>query len=529
MMRPRPLLILACLSSFLFSGCAVHQLHNDQERMRSVLLELYTNQVMDNLVRAINGLPIIQLDYSNAQATVTADANFVVSDGLATSHTNTLTAVALQSTSVIRVLTNTLTATPGLSNINAVAVQANPVTTNNELYDAYLRYLAEPGSLRISDCPPPKGAAHRCVQFHKKYYWIPMEFRDEFFALATVTTAQRGLLLFPPEDFYRLSVIDLAEPTSVEHLICMLPEIEPWFKRPENFRALANDVLTKNNWLNKKQVARVGDNPMAMPLAEIIDQLVTNKPFKDTQLAELKAAKLGTANDILKYAAQAWPKDDPKAVQNAVQAGAEAVWRNHVAQDLLEHPTPIKNADQRRKDLENVTNDIAAYYASQKKNPEQAKDELKDKIVDIVGGMRKNGNFFVVPIKADKQVPNDVGYFEFEDGNTAVIAEYQPDCRGRRFISNELILFLDPNPDPAKAPPHMKTPGDLHFPITVKFFLNDPRKRPRERPTTKELLDRVPFPTPQVALEPPPVRAAPAPTELHRARFLAPQPIADAN
>ena len=44
----------------------------------------------------------------------------------------------------------------GSMNANQVTIQAMPVTTQNEVYDAYLQYLRQPGSLIISDDPPPK-------------------------------------------------------------------------------------------------------------------------------------------------------------------------------------------------------------------------------------------------------------------------------------------------------------------------------------------------------------------------------------
>ena len=57
---------------------------------------------------------------------------------------------------------NTWMYSAGATNTNQVAVTANPVTTNPEIYDAYLEFLTLPGSLRVSpddppDPEPPKG------------------------------------------------------------------------------------------------------------------------------------------------------------------------------------------------------------------------------------------------------------------------------------------------------------------------------------------------------------------------------------
>ena len=53
------------------AGCRSTQLAQDQDQFRARLLDLYTNQIMDNLVRADQGLPIIQVDYTKITGTIT--------------------------------------------------------------------------------------------------------------------------------------------------------------------------------------------------------------------------------------------------------------------------------------------------------------------------------------------------------------------------------------------------------------------------------------------------------------------------
>ncbi len=43
----------------------------DQDKIRTALNALYGDQIIDNLIRAAKGLPFVQLDYTNATATVT--------------------------------------------------------------------------------------------------------------------------------------------------------------------------------------------------------------------------------------------------------------------------------------------------------------------------------------------------------------------------------------------------------------------------------------------------------------------------
>jgi len=202
-MRRLFLVCACCLSSI---GCAVPELRKDQDKIRSALLDLYTNQVMDNLVRAVNGMPIIQLDYTNANASVTIKDAASTSDGYATTHSNVLMQAAATTLMVTRTAVNTFMGSLSHDHTNLVAVTAAPVTTSVEAYNAYLQFLALPGSLQVTGIPPPDGVAHICTRYGKQYYWIPVEFKDLFFDLALATTVQRGRLLVPPAPFFSVTL-----------------------------------------------------------------------------------------------------------------------------------------------------------------------------------------------------------------------------------------------------------------------------------------------------------------------------------
>jgi hypothetical protein len=201
--------ILLCFWCLLISGCVVNQLRNDQDRIRLMVQELQTNQLMDNLVRASNGMPIIQLDYSAAQTTVTMKDSAMLSDGNAVTHSNVLTTAATTTVMRTRMVVNTLMSSLSLDHTNEVAVGATPLTTSVEAYNAYLQFLAIPGSLQVSPNPPPPGAAHICKQYGKEYYWVPFEFKDQFFDLGLATTSERGRLLIPPPEEYAVSLTEV--------------------------------------------------------------------------------------------------------------------------------------------------------------------------------------------------------------------------------------------------------------------------------------------------------------------------------
>ena len=158
----RSLALIAGLTAVLLSsGCAIHQTQYDQDKIRLALEQLYENQIIDNLIRAANGLPFIQVDYTNATSTVTVSetANLGGSEGLATTRQRTLPGAVLALT---RALSNTFNYGLAGTNSNQIALTANPAINNNEIYDAYLAFLNVPGSLVVSCDPPPKGRAHVC-------------------------------------------------------------------------------------------------------------------------------------------------------------------------------------------------------------------------------------------------------------------------------------------------------------------------------------------------------------------------------
>jgi hypothetical protein len=208
--------LLLCLCGLTLAGCTARELCTDQDKLRCALLDLYTNQIMDNLIRAAKGLPIIQLDYLNATAQVTLKETATVSDGVARTRSDVFTAVAATSLALTRSTVNTLMGGATIDHSNQLSVTAAPVTTSDAVYDAYREFLALPGSLQVSCTPPPCEAVHLCKQCGKEYYWVPVEYQKEFLALALATTAQRATLLPAPDAFYPVTVLQVVSRRSTK-------------------------------------------------------------------------------------------------------------------------------------------------------------------------------------------------------------------------------------------------------------------------------------------------------------------------
>src|SRR5262249_53494378 len=98
-------------------GCAVHETHKDHNIIRQTLLDLYPDQIMDNLVRTANRMPIIQLDYNNAgtQVTITTGIGGNVSQAATSSNVLAIPAATL---SLTRTIVTSLTGNAAATNSN---------------------------------------------------------------------------------------------------------------------------------------------------------------------------------------------------------------------------------------------------------------------------------------------------------------------------------------------------------------------------------------------------------------------------
>ncbi|HEY3964990.1 MAG TPA: hypothetical protein VGM05_10605 [Planctomycetaceae bacterium] len=189
------------------AGCAVYQLGSDQDKIRCTLLDLYTNQIVDNLIRAHNKLPIIQMDYSNATATVTMKETSGVNNNLATTSANVFTAAAGMLV-VTNTTLNTVTGMGSLDHTNQISVVGTPLASTAAVYDAYEKFLSD-GGLNVTCDPPSPGAAHVCKRSGNLYYWVPVEYQKEFLRLSLATTAQRAPPVAAADVFYSVNIVQL--------------------------------------------------------------------------------------------------------------------------------------------------------------------------------------------------------------------------------------------------------------------------------------------------------------------------------
>ncbi len=170
-------------------GCRAGQLGNDQANMRETLLNLYQEQVLDNLVRAKLHYPIVQIDYSNVTGTMTQTASATVGQTISTTRNSPEGTVG----SFLRRVFVYVYNFGGTASENAqLAMTGQPVISVDSVYQAYLDALAkDPNIVMSAERTPPKGMYHLLHKFQGETWYVPTTKAPEFFKLYLAVTVQR--------------------------------------------------------------------------------------------------------------------------------------------------------------------------------------------------------------------------------------------------------------------------------------------------------------------------------------------------
>jgi hypothetical protein len=218
---------LVLFAAALGSGCTTNQVAKDQDGLRRAVLDLNTNQIMDNLIRLDKGLPIVHVDYTQLTGQVT---DTIGSEGSLEQTVHQSTQLPLI---ILRELSNVWSGKLTASRENQVSVIGNPVTNDPTVYNAYLAFYAKPGRLMKTPEPPPPGAAIlvRCAELgcddhgcgrpghghewghHPQeviYYWVPCEYKNDFRELSLYAVSLRGQVQSAP-DYFTATIVGVQD------------------------------------------------------------------------------------------------------------------------------------------------------------------------------------------------------------------------------------------------------------------------------------------------------------------------------
>lgn len=217
------LLAPACLGLALTS-CGTTKAKRNHDQLRTAMMKYNDDQIMDNLIRAHNGFPIMHFDITQVRAEVADTITAVIGGGEEIVHSSGRD--PSRSSELVRnsaggVVTSTLTRTVGVaaaagsvvtrpfnysltpSRVNTISVEVLPVTDKNEVYEAYEAFIALGGGDSVRDeihntrpnypkHSDEEDAVHVGMERDGVYYWIPKKYKKEFFQLCLVASVKRG-------------------------------------------------------------------------------------------------------------------------------------------------------------------------------------------------------------------------------------------------------------------------------------------------------------------------------------------------
>jgi len=178
----------------LTAGCYRSQVRNDGDQVRHALLDMFTNQTMDNLIRAHQNLPFVQLNYHDVIVQATDQYTGTLSNNQTFTGSRSLSYGSAIAATLIHTVGSAFTFGGTAQRQDLLSFKADPITDQDDIYDMYMSFANNPTLLVVSDCPPPKEVVHHGLvrKCDGCYYYIPCSASEKFMQLVLSTTMQRG-------------------------------------------------------------------------------------------------------------------------------------------------------------------------------------------------------------------------------------------------------------------------------------------------------------------------------------------------
>jgi hypothetical protein len=164
----------------------------DGAAFHNAVADIYTQQAINNLIRAYCNMPFVQLKFSQLNVTDSDDtsANTSVMQTINTQRDLFMAAAT-------RTLTNVYTLGGMFDRKRTMSFNADPVIDQNDVYQRYLAFARDPNLFVASD-DPPSCPVHIQKKCGKKYYWVPEQAGPAFLDLVLQTALMRGPETAPP-------------------------------------------------------------------------------------------------------------------------------------------------------------------------------------------------------------------------------------------------------------------------------------------------------------------------------------------
>jgi hypothetical protein len=201
-----------CVLLFL-TGCRATQVEHDGKTFRLALLDMYTDQAMDNLIRAHDYKPFMQLTYRDLLVQDTDTVFGELSNTQATTHGKQFNVAAPLTAAFTRTILSTFGVRGSAQRQGQMSFHAEVVTESNDVYEKYMSFAHNPALFMVSD-KKPTCPVHLMRKEGGKYYFIPEGAAPVFQDLVMKTTFLRGPETVPP-GYYRVKVVGVSKVEAV--------------------------------------------------------------------------------------------------------------------------------------------------------------------------------------------------------------------------------------------------------------------------------------------------------------------------
>ena len=163
------------------AGCTARQLARDTDHFRVAVCDLYTEQAIDNLIRARTYQVYVQLGYRDilAQTTDDVSGNIGVTSGLSRD--------TGPAGGIMRTVTSGFLAGGSSGRQRQLSFHADPLVDRPDIYELYHAFAHDPGLFVESD-EKPQCPVHVHRKRGHKHYWVPCEAGPVFQALVMRTS-----------------------------------------------------------------------------------------------------------------------------------------------------------------------------------------------------------------------------------------------------------------------------------------------------------------------------------------------------
>ncbi|QDU19075.1 hypothetical protein [Urbifossiella limnaea] len=165
------------------AGCTARQLARDTDQFRVAVCDLYTEQAIDNLIRARTYQVYVHLGYRDILAQTTDDVAGTL--GASTGLSRDTGPVE----GIMRTVTSGFVAGGSSGRQRQLSFHADPVVDRPDVYELYAAFAHDPG-LFVESYDPPRCPVHVHRKRDHKHYWVPCEAGPAFQALVMRTAFQ---------------------------------------------------------------------------------------------------------------------------------------------------------------------------------------------------------------------------------------------------------------------------------------------------------------------------------------------------